>query len=288
MTIVLFNNLDLYSLLYYFFIYSALGWVMETTLVSVREHRFVNRGFLTGFYCPIYGVGMCSIYILCSLFAKYPFEIFIIGMFFATTLEYFTSWIMEVIFKATWWDYSHLRFNLHGRVCLRISFAWGLLAVVFIQFIHPFIAQLVATIPFRIGSLLLYLIILWVWIDIAFSIYSAFNLKNKFSSIIAIHHELVCILEQSKFYELSDELKKFLDLKKLPLNFMVVFEKAKELLPDTSDNTLLKLHQKITYLREKYLSSLADYKLGEKRLIKAFPQLTIHKLNTLMRKLKIK
>ena len=101
-----------------FFIYSFLGWVMESILETVRKKRFVNRGFLIGPYCPIYGAGVLLITIL---LAKYNDDIwitFLMSLLICGTLEYATSYIMEKIFKARWWDYSYRKFNINGRICL--------------------------------------------------------------------------------------------------------------------------------------------------------------------------
>lgn len=133
------SSTSFYELIYYFFIYSTLGWLMETTLNSIKHKTFINRGFLTGFYCPIYGVGMCSIYLFCSPFASNPFLVFIVGLVVATLIEYITGMLMEKLFHASWWDYSHFKCNLNGKICLRISIAWGVLALVFTCYIQPFL-----------------------------------------------------------------------------------------------------------------------------------------------------
>ena len=124
--------ISLYELSYYFFIYSFLGWAMETMLNSIKHKTFINRGFLTGCYCPIYGIGMCCIYLFCHPFATNPLAVFIVGLLVATSIDYATGMLMEKLFHASWWDYSHLRYNLNGKICL---FSSSLIAIRILEII---------------------------------------------------------------------------------------------------------------------------------------------------------
>jgi len=101
-----------------FFIYAILGWIIETTLVSIEKKKFVNRGFLIGPYCPIYGFGGLAITILLKNYTKDPIVLFLMAVIICACLEYFTSYIMEKLFKARWWDYSKKKYNINGRICL--------------------------------------------------------------------------------------------------------------------------------------------------------------------------
>lgn len=131
---------------------------METVLCSIREHRFINRGFLNGPLCPIYGCGILLILtFLLPVRDSIPRAeaavpvIFLAGAVLASAVEYFTSWAMEKLFHARWWDYSKHRFNLNGRICLSISAAWGLLATVFVYQIQPHFESLIAWL-YRLSS----------------------------------------------------------------------------------------------------------------------------------------
>lgn len=134
----------------YFFIYSFLGWLMETVQDTVRKKHFVNRGFLTGPICPIYGCGVLLMLLLLlpvrdripELAVALP-VIFLAGAALASMVEYVTSWAMEKLFHARWWDYSHMRFNLSGRICLWISLAWGALATGLLYFVQPLLERLI-------------------------------------------------------------------------------------------------------------------------------------------------
>src|SRR5574344_2410179 len=114
---------------FFFYFYCFLGWIWESSYVSVCDKKLTNRGFLNGPLLPIYGSGACII-----LMATLPVKgsivlIFIFGMTAATVLEYITGSVMESIFKIRYWDYSNEKFNLNGHICLLCSFAWGVFSV---------------------------------------------------------------------------------------------------------------------------------------------------------------
>ena len=130
------------SITYYFLlfmIYSTAGWTMEVVL-KYREHkRFIDRGFLIGPYCPIYGYGSVLITALLYKYNSDPVVLFFMTVLTCGTLEYFTSWIMEKLFKARWWDYSKRKFNLDGRVCLGTLIPFGLFGLILTYFTNPFL-----------------------------------------------------------------------------------------------------------------------------------------------------
>lgn len=132
----------------WFLFYSIVGWVWETILCSVRERRFVNRGFLNGPYCPIYGWGAClDVAVLGSLPRSQWWLIFILSVVLTGILEYMTSYVMEKLFHARWWDYSNRKFNINGRVCLLGMFVFGVFSVLLLLFLHPAVAHVTSLIP---------------------------------------------------------------------------------------------------------------------------------------------
>ena len=123
-------------------IYSVTGWAYESTLCSVQERRLVNRGFLNGPLCPVYGVGAIVVLGGVGWLQGHPHWLFLAGMLLTCTVEYLTAWLLETLFDTKWWDYSHMRFNLHGRICLLGALVFGLFSVVLVQWLHPWIASL--------------------------------------------------------------------------------------------------------------------------------------------------
>lgn len=130
----------------WFVLYSVLGWLYESLFCSVTHKKLINRGFLNGPYCPIYGSGAVLMIVVLGKVSNAP-ALFMSGAVLACTLEYITSYVMEKLFYARWWDYSNTKFNLNGRVCLAGAVVFGAFAVVLIKFIHPFISHMTSFLP---------------------------------------------------------------------------------------------------------------------------------------------
>ena len=163
-----------------FIFYSFLGWLMEVTCKLIQYKRFINRGFLMGPICPIYGHGAIIMLILLKDFASNPFILFVMSMLVCTTLEYLTSYFMEKLFSARWWDYSNKKFNINGRVCLRNTLCFGILAIVLVYFLNPFILTYIEKITEPFLSILFYTLLVVYIIDNIIS----YSIINNFSSTI--------------------------------------------------------------------------------------------------------
>ena len=131
----------------YFIIYSFAGWVLESVSKSIAQKKLVNSGFLNGPICPIYGFGALIMLLSLNALKEKPLILFIAAFIMLSAWEYIVGVLLEKIFKTKYWDYSHLKFNFQGRICLKNSIYWGILGVVFICYIHPFIESYIKTIP---------------------------------------------------------------------------------------------------------------------------------------------
>ena len=165
-----------YFLLY--FIYSIIGWFLEVGLAFYEHKKFVNRGFLIGPYCPIYGVGCLLLTILLSKYINEPGVIFAFSIFICATLEYLTSYLMEKIFKLRWWDYSNMKFNINGRICLETLIPFGIIGVLVVKYISPFLINTINSINFNVLVIINIIIISILITDILISFNVVFNLKN--------------------------------------------------------------------------------------------------------------
>lgn len=130
-----------------FLIYSFLGWICETLFCSVAARKFINRGFLTGPFCPIYGFGAMIILLLFSGLRDHWLLLFLGSIVGTSGLEYLTSLILEKVFRLSLWDYSQRRWNLHGRICLRNSLLFGIMSVLMVQVIHPHVVGFLLSLP---------------------------------------------------------------------------------------------------------------------------------------------
>ena len=122
-------------------IYSVIGWVYESTICSIGQRKLINRGFLNGPYCPIYGTGAVLVLLVLGRIQN-PVLLFFAGAVLTCSVEYLTSWLMEKLFHARWWDYSKRKFNIGGRVCLIGAIVFGAFSVVLILVLHPWVKSL--------------------------------------------------------------------------------------------------------------------------------------------------
>ena len=139
------REIEMYIML--FFIYSLAGWLIEMIPATIREKKFVDRGFLVGPYCPIYGCGVILITLLLQKYADDIVVTFFLSVIICGTLEYLTSYIMEKIFKARWWDYSNNKFNINGRICLETLVPFGIGGVLVLFVFNPFLEKIINLIP---------------------------------------------------------------------------------------------------------------------------------------------
>jgi len=139
------RHFEMYFLM--FFSLSVAGWMMEVGCKLIEFRRFINRGFLIGPYCPIYGAGAVLVCLLLGDDPESPLRTFIGAMLICGTLEYATGWLMEKLFSARWWDYSDRKFNINGRVCANTLIAFGTLSLLCIYIIKPALFSLFAHIP---------------------------------------------------------------------------------------------------------------------------------------------
>lgn len=161
-----------------FMIYSFLGWCGEVFVSFCQHKRFINRGFLMGPNCPIYGFGCVLISILLNKYVDDIVVIFCMSMILCSVLEYVTSFLMEVIFKMRWWDYSHLKFNINGRICLGYSVPFGLIGTFVILYVNPFFIHLFDLIPYWLLDVLVLILACLFVIDVIVSSNIIFNLKD--------------------------------------------------------------------------------------------------------------
>ncbi len=176
--------------LLFFYIYSFFGWCIESSYVSIRKRKFVNRGFMRGPFLPLYGSGAVLL-----LFVTIPVRdslilSFIFGAAAATVLEYITGACMEALFKVRYWDYSNNPFNLHGYVCLGTSLAWGLLTIVMIRIVHEPVEHLVLSINQTVQDILAAVLTVYVTADMALSFRAALDIRAMLEKMTRVKEEM--------------------------------------------------------------------------------------------------
>ena len=129
------------SYVLYFFIFAFIGWLMETVYAIFTLGHFVKRGFLYGPICPIYGFGALMLILFLAKYRKNNLKLFIYAAIIFSAFEYVVSYGLDALFAMHWWDYTDEFFNLNGRITLSFSVAWGLIAILFINHIYPFLKK---------------------------------------------------------------------------------------------------------------------------------------------------
>ena len=178
-------GIDFYHLMNWLIIYSFFGWVWETCYVSVKSGKFVNRGFINGPLCTIYGFGAVSVYVILRPFSDNLLYLYLGGVVVATALEYVTAVLMESIFHTSWWDYSDNKFNFQGRICLGASLGWGAFTVILFKVLHPLVESIVILYPVYVGEIGICVIGVGYVVDFVFSAAAAFRIHEKLPVIEA-------------------------------------------------------------------------------------------------------
>ena len=172
-------ELPFWSAFLIFILFSFIGWICEVIYVGVTSaHKFVNRGFLHGPICPVYGFGGVVILMLPpSLYATW-IPLFFASMILCTTVEYFVSWLMEKLFHTRWWDYSHYKIQLNGRICLLNSILFGFLGVVVIHFVYPLMTDLLNSLGQKVINVSGVIILAVLSVDIFFTVRKLVDFAN--------------------------------------------------------------------------------------------------------------
>lgn len=290
-----------------FFIYSFCGWFMESVGGILNVKKFVNRGFLIGPYCPVYGIGVVLITIFLQRYVDDIVVMYFMSLLICGILEYFTSYIMEKVFHARWWDYNNKKFNINGRICLETLLPFGLVGIVLVKFLNPLIFDLVDKIPLNIKMVVLSLITLLFIADtiISFKVIFNFrkNVKKVENEIKDNTEEIVKKVKEETEKMIEEKVQEFENFKyKISLSLQetkshVVYRSAKlhkrieEYKLRVSDE-LEETKGKLKKIAQKFIESSNELKKNleitstewkksiaktslDKRLLKAFPKMEI-------------
>lgn len=152
----------IYLYFIYFLIFAVIGWLLETCFSFYSLGHFTKRGFLYGPLCPIYGWGALILIMFFSTYKKHNLKLFVYAALIFSVFEYLVSYGMEALFSLKWWDYTDEVLNLNGRISIFYSFAWGIIAILFINFVYPFFKKkinlILSKIPYRLQVIVIYIL----------------------------------------------------------------------------------------------------------------------------------
>ncbi len=245
-----------YGAAWYFLLYAVLGWCAEVAYAAVKTKGFVNRGFLNGPYCPIYGFGM-----LIVIYALTPMKgnllLLFAGSFLLTSLlELVTGYVLEKFFDDKWWDYSREPLNIHGYVCLRFSILWGVACVVIMRGLQPLMENLVRHIPHRVGIVLLVVFFLLFLADAAMTVSALLHLKKQLRLVKEINEKLRA---------LSNTMGK-----SIYSGTIAALDKSAHIREELEDSEKAAVAEFEEY-KNRWQEYLTKPRFGTRRLLKAFP-----------------
>ncbi|MFR2711779.1 MAG: putative ABC transporter permease [Frisingicoccus sp.] len=188
-------NTDFYHILWFFIIYCVCGWIWESSFCSIKAKKWINRGFLMGPYIPIYGCGALVVYLTLYPLKEDLWLVYMGGVVFPTILEFLTSWIMEKLFAATWWDYSNEKFNIQGRICLKVSLFWGFFSVIMVEILHPIVLALIDKLPRTAGQVLGGLFIVVFSADFVNTVVATLDVKKTLEKMENIREDIFQFLD---------------------------------------------------------------------------------------------
>lgn len=200
-------NISLLELITYFIIYSFLGWTMESVVRSISERKLINTGFLKGPFCPIYGIGATIMFLFLDGFENKPILLFGIAFIMLTAWEYIVGVLLETVFHTKYWDYSEHKFNFQGRICLTNSICWGILGVLFVKYIHPFIQEMIAKVDTNLLNYIIAILFVILIADTISSIIHVKNIKATLEKIENINKEIKEKLKEIKALKKGKEEK---------------------------------------------------------------------------------
>lgn len=259
-------NLSLYNIIIYFAIYAFLGWCVEVAYAALNTGKFVNRGFLNGPVCPIYGFGVVFIIAFLTAIENDFFVLFIGAVFITSFIEYMTGFVLEKIFHHRWWDYSDMPFNIRGYICLKFSLIWGIASIFVVKVVHAVVYDVVRVIPNLVGIILIAIIIISFLIDFIAAVQTVLKLNVRLKKI-----EEISVQMRNKSDILAKEISKnTIELKKLYDENSVEFKQKHEASIVEIKN---KYEKEIVELRSKYDKLTERRHILQRRVLKAFPNI---------------
>ena len=277
----------MYQFLCIFFVYAFLGWCTEVSYAALVTGRFVNRGFLNGPWCPVYGFGVVIV-----LAALEPLKndlplLFLGSVVLTSALEWATGFVLEKIFHQRWWDYSDQPFNLNGYICLRFSIAWGLACLFVVKLLHPSVLLVIRLVPRGLGWTLLALLAAVMAVDLAATVRTIARLNRRLSQL----DQLAARIKDASNDFGEDLAKRVLDAAEKGADWKEDLEELTDRLAQRQESLREDLggfredlQDHLEERREQYRRQLQEWKesvqelldrdsFGQHRLFKAFPGL---------------
>ncbi len=267
--------------------YAFLGWCTEVSYAALVSGRFVNRGFLNGPWCPVYGFGVVIVLAGLEPLRSSLLLLFVGSVALTSALEWLTGFVLEKLFHQRWWDYSDQPFNLGGYICLRFSIAWGLACLFVVEILHPTVRFLIRLIPHEVGIVLLAALCVGMCVDLIATVSTITKMNRQLSQVDELAARIRTMSNQlgeqladrvldaaqrgSDFGENlvkgREELQNGLD------DLREVLDEMKERLDQRRDQSREQMARELDELRDRLDEAMNRRILGQRRLMRAFPRM---------------
>lgn len=254
-------QISYYEILCFFLIYSFFGWCLEVVYQAVEHGKFINRGFLNGPYCPIYGFGVIIVTGALDPIKSNAVVLFFGSVLLTSMLEFITGFVLEKIFHMHWWDYSEEKFNIRGYICLKFSLLWGVACIIVVRIIHPAVSVFVDKFPATAGIVIISVYMIGVASDMIVTVLAIIHFKRR-----------IVLLENisSQMRKLSDKTgEKIFDTVEEAMN------RKEEL-----DAKSAEFRKKYDELKERYKAVLEKREHTIERIQRSFPKLSFDSLKS--------
>ncbi len=312
-------GMTIYQILWYYMIYSLLGWMIEVIYHAITLGKVVNRGFLNGPICPVYGSGV--IMVLCMLYLTgkitglntnvdevHPLILFVIGIIFATLIEFIAGFLLDKLFHARWWDYSDRKFNVNGYICLEFSIIWGLAIAFVLRVVQPTFERSVDLIPHILGIIILIIIYLTFVADIIITVLTVLKLNKELEKMEEVQQSILRLSDGMSevigigTIKAKDKLEKNYDeLTEKKQEFQNELDEHKEEFQNILDEHKEEFQNKLDEQREEYMFRKAELEgkyehmrkaimyqrlFGTRRLLVAFPSMKHSKYQDIIERIR--
>ncbi len=268
-------SLNYYAIASYFVIYSFVGWIVEVIYQALKKGKIINRGFLNGPVCPIYGFGMVAVLLffdyidIGDLQEASGLFLFAIGVVFSTAIELFGGWTLDKLFHTKWWDYSKEKYNLRGYICLKFSIIWGIGVVFIMHVIHPLVQKFsVNLIPSKFGWWILAILYTIYFVDLVVTVTEIIGLNKEIKQLEETKASLRVVSDAISTRVGESAIKTSQRIEESQIQSELAKEKVK-------DDLLMKkeyYEKTIQATRD----NIATRKKAVVRLMKAFPEMDMH------------
>lgn len=288
MQVIPFAGLSLYEMFLMFCFWSFIGWCIEVIDMTYETGEYQNRGFLNMPICPIEGLGVVMVTVFFRPLSHTIIPLFIASTILCTAFELFVGWGMEKLLHARWWDYSNMKYNYKGYICLRNSIFFGAGCVIVIRYVQPMVLKAINAMPVKVGMGIVIIMSVLILLDTIASLMAVRKLQNKIKRLDELSKLLLSVSVKTGMKLASGTLKVKSNVDKI----IDVKDNVVEKMTDVKDNVVEKMQDMNEYnvekLRSEYERLISEKDAATERLLKAFPKLHSHHYSESLQLLKDK